>query len=203
MPATDTLNASLTAANLAVFYSPIIVIFLVVGYSLTQNGYKGIIYIVIILIITAIRVVVYNNFPNADPLPSQLNLCNQVQFAKNGNSSLSAYIFGFTIMYLILPMINNGDINIVFLSGWLFYLVVDYIYRLRNGCLSSVGYFGNLVLGAGLGTAFVYILYQIQSGKYLFFNEFSSNSETCTMPSKQQFKCFVMQNGQEISEVPS
>jgi hypothetical protein len=192
--------AGLNAYNLGIFYSPIIIVIIVIGYSLVFQGYKGLIYLAIVLLMTVVRMFVYNRYV-ADPLGN--SVCDQLQFGSYGNSSLSAFIFGFTIIYLILPMINNDDLNVLFLVGWVSYLMFDFFTRMMYKCLKSTDYLINLFLGSLIGAAWVYIMYQIQSGKYLFFNEFSANKETCSMPSKQQFKCFVMQNGQEISEVPS
>ena len=191
----------LNVYNLGIFYSPIIIVIVVIAYSLVFHGSKGIIYLAIVLLMTVSRIYVYSKFPDTDRLNG--TICNKLQFANNGNSSLSAFLFGLTIIYLVLPMINNSDLNVFFLVGWIAYLLLDFFTRKFYGCLKTTDYLINLFIGSILGVAWVYIMYQIQSGKYLFFNEFSSNTETCSMPSKQQFKCFVMQNGQEISEVPS
>jgi hypothetical protein len=44
-------------------------------------------------------------------------------------------------------------------------------------------------------------MYAGGSGKYLFFNEVSSNKEMCSQPKKQTFKCSLYKNGELISGI--
>jgi hypothetical protein len=44
-------------------------------------------------------------------------------------------------------------------------------------------------------------MYAGGSGKYLFFNEVSSDKEMCYQPSKQTFRCKLFRNGEMISEL--
>jgi hypothetical protein len=184
--------------NLCVFYSPIIVVILVVAFSLVFQSIKGIIYLVIILLMTVLRQFIYMK-TEADAITS--SVCNIVSFGKYGNSSLSAFIFAFTILYLILPMITENEFNVWLFVGLLFYFSLDLFTRYYYKCLNGADYLMNVVVGAGLGAFWWWIVGLAGNGKYLFFNEFSSNKETCSLPSKQQFKCSIMKNGQEIAQI--
>ena len=44
-------------------------------------------------------------------------------------------------------------------------------------------------------------MYAGGSGKYLFFNEMSSDKQVCYKPSNQTFKCSLYKDGQIISEL--
>jgi hypothetical protein len=44
-------------------------------------------------------------------------------------------------------------------------------------------------------------MYTGGSGKYLFFNEVSSNKDICYQPSEQTFKCSLYKNGELISGI--
>jgi hypothetical protein len=61
----------------------------------------------------------------------------------------------------------------------------------------------NVLLGLALSAFIVSLMYSGGSGKYLFFNEVSSDKETCSMPTKQKFKCAVYKNGELIGNTSS
>ena len=45
------------------------------------------------------------------------------------------------------------------------------------------------------------LMYAGGSGKYMFFNEFSNNSQVCYRPDKETFKCEVYKNGELLGNV--
>ena len=61
--------------------------------------------------------------------------------------------------------------------------------------------FLNILLGATSAALIVTMMYAGGSGKYLFFNEVSSNKDVCYQPSKQTFKCSLFRNGELISGI--
>ena len=61
--------------------------------------------------------------------------------------------------------------------------------------------FLNILLGLASASLIVTLMYAGGSGKYLFFNEMSSDKEMCYQPSKQTFKCSVFKDGQLVSEL--
>lgn len=191
-------NAVLNNWNIGVFYSPIIVVILVVAFSLVFQSVKGIIYLFIILLMTVLRLFLYGK---AESDPTNASICNKVSFAKYGNSSMSAFIFAFTLAYLILPMVTNQDFNPWLFTGLILYFFIDIFTRLYYNCINGSDYLLNVIAGGGLGALWWWIVGLANDGKYLFFNEFSSTSETCSMPSKQQFKCSLMKGSQEIMAI--
>ena len=71
---------------------------------------------------------------------------------------------------------------------------------MTNGCFtSSINIFGDIVGGGGLGALVSALVFSSPISNYLFINELSSNKETCSMPSKQTFKCSVYKNGELIN----
>jgi hypothetical protein len=44
-------------------------------------------------------------------------------------------------------------------------------------------------------------MYASGSGKFLFFNEISSNKEVCYQPKNQTFKCSVYKNGEAVGNI--
>ena len=71
---------------------------------------------------------------------------------------------------------------------------------MSNACISSsVNLFGDIIGGGGLGALVASLVYSSPVSNYLFINELSSNKETCSMPSKQTFRCSVFKNGELVS----
>ena len=61
--------------------------------------------------------------------------------------------------------------------------------------------FLNVLLGLASSALIVTLMYAGGSGKYLFFNEMSSNKEICYQPSKQTFKCSMYRDGTLVSQL--
>ena len=71
-----------------------------------------------------------------------------------------------------------------------------------NNCVIKMGdLFLNVLLGATSASLIVTLMYVSGSGKYLFFNEVSSDKEMCYQPSKQTFKCSLFKDGTLVSEL--
>jgi hypothetical protein len=77
---------------------------------------------------------------------------------------------------------------------------MDMFIKIYKKCVIKTGdLFLNVLLGAASAALIVTLMYAGGSGKYLFFNEVSSNKEMCYQPSKQTFKCSMFKDGQLIS----
>jgi hypothetical protein len=130
------------------------------------------------------------------------SVCNSVQFTSFGNSTLSTFVFGFTIMYLLLPMFFNNSINFLIVQILFVYSMLDLYIKQTNNCLpKATEVCLNFLCGLLCGAAIIGCLYAGGSSYILFFNEIQSNKEVCNMPSKQTFKCQVYKNGELIGNV--
>ena len=97
-------------------------------------------------------------------------------------------------------MFANSSPNFWVFSILLVYLFLDIFIKFYKGCfISKVDLFLNILLGSTLSALFIVAMYSGNSGKYLFFNEVSSNKEICSMPKKQTFKCSLYKNGELVS----
>jgi hypothetical protein len=102
------------------------------------------------------------------------------------------------MLYIIFPMIYNNQINIWILTSLVMYFVGDATARGKLGCINWGSYALNFLVGCVLASIIISLMYAGDSGRFLFFNEFSNNKEICSMPSKQTFKCSVYKNGELI-----
>jgi hypothetical protein len=127
--------------------------------------------------------------------------CTSVLYSSNlkSNGSYSAFIFSFTLMYIFLPMFINQNINAWMLFGLSLYFIVDTIVKQQSGCVEPSNVFVNVLIGFALSAVLVCVMINSPGlSNLLFFNDFSSNKEICTMPKKQTFKCAVYKNGELI-----
>jgi hypothetical protein len=105
-------------------------------------------------------------------------------------------------MYLSMPMFCNGSVNYLVFILLITYFFVDIFIKIYKKCIIKMGdLFLNILLGTASSALIVTLMYAGGSGKYLFFNEISSDKEMCYQPSKQNFKCLMYKDGTLISEL--
>jgi hypothetical protein len=182
------------------FFSPVIIAFSMLSMSFIFQNFKGFIFLGFLLGCCFVRAYIYalNGY---DPIKYENNICNSVQYAKYGNSSFSSFVFAFTIMYLFLPMFTNGGINFWIVSSLLSYFFIDLFIKMYKKCIVNMNdLFLNVLTGLASSAIIVILMYSGGSGNYLFYNETtSSNTQVCSMPSKQTFRCQVYKNGELVS----
>lgn len=190
------------------FFSPIILVLLVMAMSFFFQSVKGLVYLGFLVAAVVFRgFVLFYSGGGAGDLSANTNpICNSVKYVPQGNATFSTFVFAFTIMYLCLPMFQQGSANWVLFSVLVFYFLVDLGIKITQGCISFAknvaAILGDLLSGAGLAAIIVSLMYIGGSGKYLFFSEsVKSDAVTCSMPKKQTFKCSVYKNGELISNM--
>lgn len=183
------------------FFSPIILATSITSLSFIFQNFKGLIYLGFLIGCCVVRSFVYA-MSGAAPIMNDKTICTSIQYSKYGNPTFSAFVFAFTIMYLSYPMFSNGSINFWVFISLITYFFLDMFIKIYKNCVVKMGdLFLNVLLGASSAALIVTLMYVGGSGKYLFFNEMSSDKEMCYQPSKQTFKCKLFQNGEMISEL--
>ncbi len=183
------------------FFSPIILATSITSLSFIFQNFKGLIYLGFLIGCCVVRSFVYA-MSGAAPIINDKTICTSIQYSKYGNPTFSAFVFAFTIMYLSYPMFSNGSINFWVFISLITYFFLDMFIKIYKNCVVKMGdLFLNVLLGAASAALIVTLMYVGGSGKYLFFNEMSSDKEMCYQPSKQTFKCKLFQNGEMISEL--
>jgi len=183
------------------FFSPVILATSITGLSFIFQNFKGLIYLGFLIGCCVVRNYVYM-MSGATPIVNDRTICTSIQYSKYGNPSFSAFVFAFTIMYLSFPMFSNDSVNYWVFISLLTYFFMDLFIKLYKKCvIQSSELFLNVLLGASSAALIVTLMYVGGSGKYLFFNEISSNKDICYQPSKQTFKCSLYSNGELVSEL--
>ena len=181
------------------FYSPIILATSLVGLSFVFQNFKGFIYLGFLLGACVVREYIYR-MAGSNPIVNDRTICTSIQYSQYGNPTFSAFVFAFTIMYLSLPMFANDSVNFWIFSGILVYFCLDMFIKIYKGCILKMGdLFLNVLLGVFSSALIVSLMWTGGSGKYLFFNEVSSNKEICSQPKEQTFRCSLYRNGELIS----
>ena len=182
------------------FYSPILVVTFITSLSLIFQNFKGFIYLGFLLGVCWIRGMIYN-FSGVKPVPMP-EVCNKIMYTSQGNTTLSMFIFAFTITYLSIPMFSNSDPNYWIFVSMLVYFIFDILIKYGEMCISSMSILLAEILGGSvLSTIIVMLMYAGGSGKYLFFNEITSDKNVCYQPKNQTFKCSVYKNGELVGNI--
>jgi hypothetical protein len=183
------------------FYSPIILAISITSLSFLFQNFKGFIYLAYLIGVCIVRNYAYM-LSGGSPIISDKTVCTSIQYSKYGNSTFSAFVFAFTMTYLLYPMFANGSINFWIVSVLFLYFFVDIFIKTYKKCVTEFGdMFLNILLGIASSALIVTLMYSGGSSKYLFFNETQSNKDVCSMPSTQTFKCNVYKNGELIGNI--
>ena len=183
------------------FFSPIILATIITSLSLIFQNFKGLIYLGFLVGCCVVRSYVYI-MSGSNPIINDKTICTSIQYSKYGNPTFSAFVFAFSIMYLSFPMFSNGSINFWIFISLILYFFLDIFIKIYKRCIINTSeLFLNVLLGAASAALIVTLMYAGGSGKYLFFNEISSDKEICYQPSKQSFKCSMYKDGTLISEL--
>lgn len=183
------------------FFSPIILALSVTSLSFIFQNVKGFVYLGFLIGVCVVRNFVYMA-NGSQPVQNTNNICSSIQYTKYGNATFSAFVFAFTIMYISFPMFTNNAVNFWIFGSLLVYFFLDMFIKIYKNCIVKLsGLVLNILLGAASAGLIVTLMYSGGSGKYLFFNEVSTNTEICSMPQKQTFKCAVYKNGELVGNL--
>jgi hypothetical protein len=178
------------------FFSPIIIATSVTSMSFVFQNFKGLIYLGFLIGCCIIRTYVYM-ITEGKSIIDDSGLCSSIQYTKYGNPTFSTFVFAFTIVYLSFPMFYYGVPNFWVFFSLILYFFTDTFIKIFKGCITpKADLLLNILLGCSSAALIVTLMSLGGSGKYLFFNEVSSNKDICYQPKKQSFRCFVYKNGE-------
>jgi len=183
------------------FYSPIILAMCMVYLSFVSQNFKGFIYLGFLIGVCVVRNFIYM-LNGAKTNANDGTICTSVQYSAYGNPTFSAFVFAFTLMYLSLPMFSNGAPNFWVFFGLLVYFFIDLFIKIYKKCaIQTTDLILNILMGLTSSAIIVVLMYAGGSGKYLFFNEVSSNKEICSQPKTQTFRCNVFRDGELVGSI--
>ena len=181
-------------------FSPAIIAVFMIATSLIFQNFKGFIFIGFMLGVSLLRHFIYK-FYDSEPFKKDNSICSAVQFTQYGNPTFSSFMFAFTIIYLMMPMFIDNDVNFFIFGGLLLFFFLDTFIKIYKKCITKMNdLFINILSGGALAAIIVSLMYAGGSSKFLYSAGGStSGAERCSMPSEQTFKCSVYKNGELVS----
>jgi hypothetical protein len=180
--------------------SPFLLAFLMVMISIINSTFiKGVVYVAGLVILFFI--VVGFQYTLKVPLEKTNGFCSMFSFTQYSVPSFNSALYLYTIMYVLLPMINMDMVNFPLIIVFLIIYISDCIIKYKNKCSSMIGIIMGSVLGLFFGiTWFIVIKSSGQTG-LLYYDDLISNKIACSRPTKQNFKCQVYKNGELIQNI--
>jgi len=141
----------------------------------------------------------------SEPLAGEGVVCNLVEFplipSRYNVPNYNSMFIAFTLMYLLLPMLSNNQINFWIVGVIISIFAVDAYVKLMYFCTVPRGITIGAVVGLTLGAIWYFLLKFNNFESLLFFNDLTSNNVVCKRPTNQTFKCSVYKNGQVIQDL--
>jgi hypothetical protein len=172
--------------------------------SVFNQNIKGLIYLGGVLIASVINYAVSMSI-GSEPIPSEGSICNLVEFPFIPNRynvpNYNSMFIAFTLMYLLLPMLTNSQVNLWMIGTIVSIFAIDAYVKLQYSCTVPRGITIGGIVGATLGTLWYFLFKFTEMQSLLFFNDLTSNNVVCNRPKNQTFKCSVYKNGQVIQDL--
>lgn len=182
-------------------FSPYLIVFLLLLNTIINSNVKGLIYIcgialLFIIVIGFQKLLMITNTHVPDPMCNTFNLNLSLYSVPSFSVSLITY----TLVYLLLPMVQNKSLNYPFIVILNFVLILNIIYRIKNNCTTILGAITGGFLGFVWGVLFYFII-RSSDPKLTYYDDILSNKVACSKPSEQKFKCSVYKNGELLQTI--
>jgi hypothetical protein len=201
------MTLQLTFSNIVQLFSIFAPLFLgtfLVLVSVFNQNIKGLIYLGGVLIASVINYIVSMTI-GSEPVPGEGSICNLVEFPLIPNRynvpNYNSMFIAFTLMYLLLPMLTNSQVNLWIIGTIVSIFAIDAYVKLQYSCTVPRGITIGGIVGAALGTLWYFLFKFTNMQSLLFFNDLTSNNVVCNRPKNQTFKCSVYKNGQVIQDL--
>jgi hypothetical protein len=186
-----------------VFLSPIILVVISI-YIITSYNSKAIIFYILFLVLGIIvRYIFINRIAKNYTFNSLDNsVCSSIYFKTYyGSLTITAFIFGYTFFYFLLPMLmNKGDYNgngvnyilIILLIG---YLLMDIMVKKYYNCykinnVTNLLFSYELFSGALVGSFVIIFLQLIKLSDYIYYYPYVNKQTVCKMVNNNTYGCY-------------
>lgn len=164
--------------------------------SISNSDMKGIIYIASLFTLIIVYFICFSTFGekslDSSPIDPICRIIN-IPGSSFANSSINSAILSFIFFYLAVPMFYNS-MNYSILTVILIFYVIDCVTMLNGKCTNVYAIVLSSLIGAGIAVLSTSLL-MANKPSFLFYNA-PANTEICSRPSNQKFKCNVYKNGE-------
>ena len=182
--------------------SPFVLILVLVFISIINSNLKGIIYLSGVVILFFI-VILFQQTVRATGISHVADPTCQLfhfPFPLFSIPSFNSALFLFTIVYILIPMMNANLVNIPLIVVLLILYAIDCVIKKTNNCTTPIGIVLGSVVG-GMWGAIWFILINANDPKLLYYDDLISNKIACSRPTEQKFKCSVYKNGELLQTI--
>jgi hypothetical protein len=194
---------------LFIVLAPFIIICAITLISLFNADFKGICFLAGLAVTSFISGAFGQLAKSVLTLPDQPDAaCKATIMTMGGtpyNIPMGQVIISYTFWYFVYCIIINGFViaNIGMIVFFCILILGDIAWNRYNNCFGLQNMIAAMVLGGGMGAASAKVIDTISDRNYLyFFNGIGSGGgggiDSCSVPSKQTFKCNVTQGGRVL-----
>lgn len=192
-----------------VFFSPIILVFISIYIIVSYNSKALIIYVLFLIIGLFVRTIFINSASKNYKVNTLDNtICSAIYYKTYyGSLTISLFIFGYSFMYFLLPMIvnyytdsssNNGNensINYILIVLFIGYILLDVMVKKYYNCytinnVSNLLSSYELFSGALVGTMVIVLLYSMNLSNFIYYYPFVNQQTVCQMVKKNTYGCY-------------
>ena len=192
-----------------VFFSPIILVFISIYIIISYNSKALIFYVLFLIVGLFVRTIFINSESKKHKVNTLDNsICSAIYYKTYyGSLTITLFIFGYSFMYFLLPMIinyyqessgnstNENSINYILIVLFIGYILLDMMVKNYYNCytlnnVSNLLSSYELFSGALVGSMVVVFLYAIKLSNYIYYYPFVNEQTVCQMVNKNTYGCY-------------
>lgn len=186
-----------------VFLSPIIMVMMSIYIITSYNSKALIFYLLFLGLGLFVRYIFINRSYSKTSFNSLDNsVCSSIYFKTfYGSLTITAFIFGYTFFYFLLPMLmNKGDyngngVNYILLVLLIGYLMIDMMVKKYYNCykinnVSNLLFSYELFTGALVGSFVVIFLTLVNLSNYIYYYPYVNKQTVCKMVDNNTYGCY-------------
>jgi len=175
--------------------------------SIFNQDLRGLIYLIGLLLACSSVAMIgkyANGFNILLPEPTQPELCKLITIGDSDMFAalpLSQTTFGYTFAYLMFFIWKNNLVqqNIATIVFFPLLIFADLAWNKKNNCYRIAQSALAFIISGIIGITWAMIIHSTNSPNLPYFSGMN-NSEVCSRPTKQSFKCSVYKNGKLVSK---
>lgn len=173
--------------------SPFIIVSYFALQSIFNQDFKGLIYLVGLLMASVTTIIVGNILPKQDVPALNQAKCNMLTLGANEPLSrlpLSQTVFGYTLAYLsyFIGVNNLQSQNIATFVIFPLIVIADFMWSTSNSCASPEYLLTSLIIGGLIGVLWAMIIDSTKIADFTYFSGIN-NKDVCTQPSRSMYRC--------------
>ena len=172
--------------------------------SIIEQNLKGFIYLVGLLIACSLNLLVGGAFGSFidKPNSNRDSICNTITLGKNqlfSNLPIGICTLAYTFSYLLFVIVKYNLVlqNLPTIILFPIFLASDMAWNFTNSCYGIMNILFALCIGAGIGILWAFIIDHTKMSSLQYFS-LVTNSEVCSRPANQSFKCKFYKKGDTV-----